>query len=99
MAVYSRKSPYYQTAQTNGYLDVIDFKDIPPLADDRYWEVTAQYANRPDLLAFDLYQDVNLWWVFSVRNKDIIRDPIYDMVPGTKIYIPQLATLKKVLGL
>jgi len=50
-------------------------------------------------LAFDIYQNEQLWWVFAMRNKDIIRDPIYDMLPGVKIFIPQLTTINKALGL
>ena len=99
MADYSRRSPYFQTSQTKGYLDVAEFVDIPSFSDDALWAITPQYKHRPDLLAYDLYKDTNLWWVFSVRNKDIIRDPIYDMIPGQQIYIPQTATIRKVLGL
>jgi len=98
MAIYPSKSPYYTTNQNLGYLDVINFRDIPSLANDREWEVTATYKHRPDLLAYDLYQDAGLWWVFSVRNKDVIRDPIYDMIPGVKIFIPQASTIKTALG-
>jgi hypothetical protein len=50
-------------------------------------------------LAFDLYDDVNLWWVFAVRNKDIIKDPIFDMYAGQKIRIPLIGTLQRSLGL
>lgn len=100
MATYNRKSPYYTASQNTGYLGVIsDFKNIPALANDIYWEITPQYKYRPDLLAYDIYEDTALWWVFAVRNKDVIRDPVYDMIPGTKIFIPQLATIKKSLGL
>ena len=99
MAEYSRRSPYFQTDQTKGYLDVAEFVDIPSFSDDALWTITPQYKHRPDLLAYDLYKDTNLWWVFSVRNKDIIRDPIYDMIPGQRIYIPQTTTIRKVLGL
>ncbi len=99
MATYSRRSPYYSTDQKKGYLDVVDLVEIPQLSNDVLWEITPQYKHRPDLLAYDLYQDTNLWWVFSARNKDVIRDPIYDMIPGQKIYIPQTTTIKKVLGL
>ena len=99
MAKYSKKSPYFGVSQTNGYLDILSLPNLPSLATDAQWEVTAQYKHRPDLLAYDLYKDSALWWVFAVRNKDIIRDPVYDLIPGQKIFIPQTETLKKVLGL
>ena len=99
MATYSTSSPYYNTSQTNGYLDIISFRDIPSQVDDVLFEVTKTYENRPDLLAYDLYGSVNLWWVFSVRNKSVIKDPIYDLVAGVNIYLPKMSTLTAVLGL
>jgi hypothetical protein len=61
--------------------------------------VASKYENRPDLLAYDLYGDSRLWWVFAVRNPSVIKDSIYDLVSGVSIYIPKLATLKKDLGI
>ena len=99
MARYNKTSPYATTETVGGYLDVINFRDIPPENDDIVFEVTSTYENRPDLLAYDLYSDVKLWWVFSVRNKSIIKDPVFDMTPGTKIYLPKITTIKKYLGI
>lgn len=97
--MYNNTSPYYKTPIVYGYLDVIEFRDIPNERDDILFEVTNTYENRPDLLAYDLYKNSNLWWVFSVRNKRIIKDPVYDLKAGVKIYLPKLSTLKSVLGL
>lgn len=99
MAAYSKTSPYYTTLEKGQYLDILNQRAVPLNTDDVQWTVTSQYENRPDLLAHDLYGDVNLWWVFAVRNKDVIKDPIYDMSPGTVIYIPKKATLFKSLGI
>jgi hypothetical protein len=99
MATYSKTSPYYSTNSANGYLDVMNFRDIPAEADDILFEVTSTYDNRPDLLAYDLYGDVNLWWVFAIRNKSKIKDPTYDMVAGVKIYLPKLSSIKAALGI
>ena len=99
MAVYSKTSPYYTTLEVGQYLDILNHRSIPLEVDDVPWEITAQYENRPDLLAYDLYGDVNLWWVFAVRNKDIIKDPIYDMRAGQIIYLPKQATITRALGL
>jgi hypothetical protein len=97
MTIYSKTSPYYNTSYDNGYLDVINFRNIPAQADDIYFEITKNYENRPDLLAYDLYQDVGLWWVFAVRNRSTIKDPVFDFVAGTKIYIPKITTIKTAL--
>lgn len=98
MTVYNKSSPYANTQITNGYLDVINFRDLPTQTDDHVFEITKTYENRPDLLAYDLYKDSNLWWVFAVRNKSVIKDPVYDFVAGKKIFLPKLSTLKSVLG-
>ena len=98
MSIYSSTSPYASTNIVNGYLDIINFKDIPVNAGDPEFTLTSYYTHRPDLLANDLYNDPHLWWVFAVRNKDVIKDPIYDMVPGQTIFIPTMQTIKKVLG-
>lgn len=98
MASYSALSPYYSTAQSNGYLDVINWRDVPSETDDVVYTITKTYEHRPDLLAYDLYGDAGLWWVFSVRNPNAIQDPIFDMRAGTQIQLPKLAALKTALG-
>jgi hypothetical protein len=97
--LYKKTSPYFKTQVVNEYLDVIEFRDLPLQRDDILFEVTATYENRPDLLAYDLYKDASLWWVFAVRNKSILKDPVYDLVAGVKIYLPKLSTLTEILGL
>ena len=97
--MYSKTSPYYKTEIVNGYLDVMSFRDIPSQRDDIVFEVTATYEFRPDLLAYDIYKDASLWWVFAVRNKTILKDPVYDLKAGIKIYLPKMSTMKTVLGI
>jgi hypothetical protein len=99
MSLYGKTSPYSKTEIVNGYLDVLNFRDLPNERDDVQFELTSTYENRPDLLAYDLYQDASLWWVFAVRNKSKIKDPVFDMRAGTKIYLPKLTTIKRVLGI
>jgi len=99
MAVYNATSPYYTTVNTGGFLDVINLRDIPPNTDDVLFEVTKKYEHRPELLANDLYGDVNLWWVFAVRNKNVLLDPVFDMVAGIKIYLPQQSNINSALGI
>jgi len=96
--MYSKNSPYYRTNIVGSYLDIANLPQIPSITNDKVFEVTAQYQYRPDLLAYDLYGDAGLWWVFAIRNKDTIKDPIYDLVAGISIYLPQPATLSSVLG-
>jgi hypothetical protein len=97
--MYSKTSPYFKTNIVNGYLDVMSFRDLPIERDDIAFTVTATYENRPDLLAYDLYKDEKLWWVFAVRNKRVIKDPVFDFKAGTKIYLPKMSTIRSVLGI
>jgi hypothetical protein len=95
---YKRNSPWANTSQNNLYLDLLTIRPIPAEDDDYYYQIETQYKFRPDLLAFDLYQDPKLWWVFTQRNMDIIKDPIYDFDAGVKIYLPKKSNLQKYLG-
>ena len=72
---------------------------MPAEDDDKLYTIEEQYTHRPDLMAHDLYDDHHLWWVFAQRNMDIIKDPIYDIEAGTKIYLPKATSLKKLLGM
>lgn len=97
---YPQTSPYYLSATYNNeFLDVMVNRPIPMNGDDSYWEITQTYHMRPDLLAYDLYDDSKLWWVFAQRNPNRLKDPVFDFVVGTGIYIPQLTILKEALGL
>ena len=97
--IYPQTSPYYLTQLVdNQYLDVMVNRSIPADPLDTYWEITAAYNLRPDLLAYDLYQDSELWWVFAQRNPNTLKDPLFDFIAGTSIYLPQLPVLKRILG-
>lgn len=99
MSEYSKTSPYYATEIVNGFLGIWNARDIPPESDDMLFEVTEKYQNRPDLLAYDLYSDVKLWWVFAVRNPSVLRDPVFDLIAGKQIYLPKMTTIKTALGI
>jgi hypothetical protein len=96
---YTNTSPWYNTQITNNYLDILSIRSVSSEVDDFLYKIQPQYTYRPDLLAFDLYGDSNLWWVFAQRNMDVLQDPILDFVPGTKIYVPKNSSLRNVLGL
>lgn len=81
-----------------GYLGIFVPRPIPMSENDILFTILPQYSYRPDLLAFDLYGTKDLWWVFTQRNMDILKDPIYDFVAGTQIYLPQEQNLRKRLG-
>lgn len=99
--LYPPTSPYYRTLAVSpgNYLDMMVNVNIPKAVDDIYWTITLTYDNRPDLLAYDLYQDSRLWWVFASRNPNALVDPLFDFAVGTSIYLPKAALLQQVLGL
>lgn len=100
MAKYSASSPWHTTKIKNSqYLDFLSIRPVPKQSDDIAYTIEVQYTHRPDLLAYDLYGNKDLWWVFAQRNMDVIKDPIYDFEEGTEIYLPKGPQLRKLLGL
>jgi len=99
MAKYVKSSVYANTKQNNLYLELLTIRPVPSEADDYRYVIESQYRHRPDLLAYDLYGNAKLWWVFTQRNMDVIKDPIYDFKPGTEIFIPKKSNLQKFLGI
>ena len=99
MSNYTNTSPWYLTQTKQDYLDVVAIRPVSAEVDDFYYTIESQYAFRPDLLAFDLYGESNLWWVFIQRNLNVLQDPVFDFTPGKKIYIPKKSSLFTVLGL
>ena len=98
MATYSATSPYANTGYSQFFLDTMVNRPIPKQSDDLLFVINQTYQYRPDLLAFDLYQNSGLWWVFYQRNPNTLTKPPLDFVINTNIYIPKLSTLRSVLG-
>jgi hypothetical protein len=97
---YPITSPYFFGDIVNEqYLDVMINRSIQSNPTDIYWEITPTYDLRPDLLAYDLYQDGRLWWVFAQRNPNTLIDPLFSFVPGVKIFLPTMDSIKSSLGL
>ena len=98
-ARYTNTSPWYKTQVKQNYLDVLTIRPVSAEVDDFLYTIEPQYAYRPDLLAFDLYGESALWWVFIQRNLDVLEDPVFDFVPGKRIFIPKNSSLRTALGL
>lgn len=97
---YPQTSPYFSSSIYNGqFLDVMINREIPIDTTDGSWTINSTYHLRPDLLAYDLYDDSRLWWVFAQRNPNKLKDPLFDFIEGTSIFIPQLTNLKDTLGI
>ena len=99
MATYNSASPWSQTPQNSLYLELLAIRPVPAEDDDFRYIIENQYRHRPDLLAYDLYGNTKLWWVFVQRNMSVLKDPIYDFEPGTAIFLPKKSNLEQFLGI
>lgn len=99
MAQYDASSPYYQTEYSQFFLDVMINRPIPKQDDDILFKINLTYQYRPDLLAYDLYDNSRLWWVFYQRNPNTLQAPPLDFKTDTVIYVPKITTLRNVLGI
>jgi hypothetical protein len=97
MATYTKSSPWHRTPANDLYLEPLVYRPIIKNSLDRVYIIENQYKHRPDLLAHDLYGDTKLWWVFVYRNRDILKDPIFDFIPGLEIVLPNKKELETAL--
>jgi len=94
MAQTRGENLYRNTKVTDFYLDLWNPVYVGESVLDRSIVISAKYERRPDLLSFDIYGTPKYWWVFMMRNKDIIFDPINDFVAGVEIQIPTLSNIE-----
>lgn len=97
-AIYKKHSPYFTTTSYGTFLDVLNFRSITPWPTDSEYSIDSFYKYRPDMLAYDLYDNAGLWWVFAVRNPNVLIDPVFDFIPGRIIFLPRKEVLVSQLG-
>ena len=85
---YATVSPYYTTDQSSFFLLYFNYREIPAHSTDVVYKIEGKYQYRPDLLAYDVYGDSRLWWVFTNANMNSIKDPIWDFKAGLTITYP-----------
>lgn len=88
------RGPWGETPIVDFWLDPWVPRLFPPSPDDTTITVAPRHRHRPDLLAWEIWGDPTLWWVFAVANPDEIVDPIYDMEPGLELRIPFIADMR-----
>lgn len=96
--VYDTSTPYNDTGYSQFFLDTWVNRPFPRLDDDILFVINQTYQYRPDMLAFDLYDNPKLWWVFYQRNPNTLTRAPFDFAAGTQIYLPQITTLQLALG-
>lgn len=97
---YETTSPYFKTQQVTNYVNYLDFWQgsyIFPNSTDLFMELDHRFNLRPDLLSYNMYNTPQLWWVFALRNPDVIKDPIWDFKTGITLYVPMKDTLTRFL--
>jgi hypothetical protein len=99
MADFHRRDSFLRNASTfDGFLDL---NTLPKLPEDPFevdYKIKESESKRPDILATNLYSTPRLWWVFALKNPDIIKDPIEDFKAGVIIKIPSPETVKSLVG-
>ena len=96
---YSKQSPYFGTPTFGNFLDVSNLRKITKNASDEVYTINNVYNLRPDTLASDLYGDPRLWWIFAMRNPNVLKDTLFDFTIGKTIYLPNKDSLMSDLGL
>ena len=81
-------SQYTLTPIKNWYLDIWVPRSVPKNDFDKIMIIPPEFNQRPDLLSQQEYGTPKLWWVFCLRNPNLIIDPINDFIAGLEIYIP-----------
>lgn len=81
-------SPYLLTPVNGWYLDIMVPRSVPKSDFDKIVTIPPKFDQRPDLMSQQEYGTPRLWWVFSVRNPDVLIDPIGDFTAGLEIYVP-----------
>lgn len=90
-----RKDSFIKNTQVldGVFLDINKLPSIKVTLSDEEYSIDPAYDQRPDLLAHALYNNSRLWWVFALRNPDVIKDPLRDFKSGTIIYLPSAGSI------
>lgn len=100
MAESYRPDSFLQNTELRAgrFLGVNQLPKIPRTVNDEVYVIGHGYEQRPDLLAHELYGNSRLWWVFALRNPDVIKDPIRDFRTGISIVLSPRSVVDSVVG-
>ena len=68
------------------YYKNLKYPEIPLSVNDLY--ITTTVGDRLDLLADEFLNNVDLWWIITTANPDIIRRDSFNLRPGMEVRIP-----------
>jgi|TARA_B110000977_G_scaffold57635_1_gene78279 hypothetical protein len=96
MATFHDSQSFLKGAGVNKfYLDINQLPKLGKSPADQLYVIESKFANRPDLLSNKLYGTTKLWWVFALRNPDLLVDPLEDFTSGKEIYIPSTKAIDR----
>lgn len=64
---------------------------------DVFVTITADIANRPDLISFKAYGSPEFWWIIYEFNN--LRDPLFDLQIGQIIRLPSIDRIKQAIAM
>jgi len=73
-------------ANNKRYYLNLKYPKIPPSINDLY--IITTVGDRLDTLANEFLNDVDLWWIITTANPDVIRRDSFNLKPGIEIRIP-----------
>ncbi len=91
---YKKPSLYSNTPIKNWYLGHWPGINVNPSLNDEPYIIPAKYNLRPDLAAYHFYGSTTYWYVFALRNKNVLKDPIFDFIAGREIIIPNKKSIE-----
>lgn len=68
------------------YYKPVFYPEVAPSENDIY--VITEFGDRLDLLAHQFYNDVNLYWVISIANPDVVNFGSITVAEGSQLRIP-----------
>lgn len=97
MVKYDPKSFYDKTEKTEFFMEYYEPKKMNFDITDYYMVIPTKFDLKPGGLAYELYGNAQLLWVFSVFNRDTIADPLFDFRAGKIIRVPTRERLRSIL--
>tara|TARA_R110000822_G_scaffold126625_1_gene261826 strand:+ start:184 stop:486 length:303 start_codon:yes stop_codon:yes gene_type:complete len=71
---------------SKNYYRNLKYPEIPLSINDLY--ITTTVGDRLDSLSYEFLNDVDLWWIITTANPDVIRRDSFNLKPGIEIRIP-----------
>lgn len=97
MVKFDNKSFYRKSEDDGFYLGYYEPIYLPYDSTDYYMVIPTKYDLKPGGLAKELYGNPRLLWVFSVMNREIITDPLFDFRAGIIIRVPTKERIESLL--